>query len=136
MITIKKKCCVGRGTIYLTLFCYLLSSQLRNKAEQRFSTSSLAWYQRLLRTSFFFSCKCCLYCLMFYKHIHKCYQSGTALFTQYPYSAHYYVEISLVLCCQRFILQIFWKPRPASLQSCRDMWSSNVSVIKITNVSN
>lgn len=54
-ITFQKKCWVGHSTIYLTLFYYLLSSQLHNKAEQRFSTSSLAWYQRLLRTSLFFS---------------------------------------------------------------------------------
>lgn len=116
-ITFKKKCCVAHSTIYLTLFYYLLSSQLCNKAEQRFSTSSLAWYQRLLRTSFFFSRKYCLYCLMFYIHIHKCYPAvnSTALFTQYPYSVDYYVKISLVLSCQRFILQIHWKPQTASL---------------------
>lgn len=56
---------------------------------------------------------------MFYMHIHKCHSLAirNCLFTQYPYLTDYYAKISLLLCCERFILQINWKKhRLLSLQ--------------------
>lgn len=89
--------------MYLTLVYYLFLSQLCIKAKQRLYTSSLAWYQWPLRKSFFFPCKYCLYCLMFYIHIHKCHNLTIRYCAVHPLTLFYW------LVCQNTTSVVLWK---------------------------